>query len=119
MSSLDFLILRARLRQYDYELVLRGKTVYIRRRPFVRDAPTDKMLAARGAMKLASTTGTGSRGFKDGIPVVAARNRVQIPVAMHFLKVTAPSKRVEIARQVAEECELTAEEKEALITLVS
>ena len=77
------------------------------------------MQAARGAMKLASKTGLGSQGYsEDGLPIIAARNRVQIPVAMHFLK-AAPTERARIAREIAEECELTETEKEMLVQLVS
>ena len=119
MSGLDFLVLRKRLREFGYELVHRGKTVYIRRRPRTRDEPTPKMQAARGAMKLASKTGEGSQGFsEDGLPIIAARNRVQIPAAMHFLKV-APTERARIAQEIADECELTNDEKEMLVQLVT
>lgn len=120
MSQLDYLILKRKLAESGYELVMRGETVYIRRRPWTRDRPTEKMLAARGAMKLASKSQIGKRGLTErGLPVVAEGNRVQIPAAMHFIKVMKPAERASIARRVATECGLAEDEKEMLIQLVS
>lgn len=119
MSWVDFQYFRKILRENGYELVRRGKTTYIRRRPWTRNAPTAKMLRARGAMKLASKTGVGTRGFDEkGMPIVASQNRARIKTAMLFLKVTAPERRVAIATQVADEIGLEPEEKQRLIKLV-
>jgi len=120
LSYLDYLYFKRLLKEYGYELVRRGETVYIRRRPRTRDNPTPKMLQARAAMKIASASGTGLRGLtEEGLPAVAAQNRELIPQALMFLKVTAPKKRVKIAERVAAEIGLEPEEKERLIKLVS
>ena len=77
------------------------------------------MREARNAMELASTTGIGSRGFDEkGLPMVASQNRERIKEARLFLKVT-PRRRVEVARQVAEEIGLKEKEKARLVRLVS
>lgn len=119
MSSIDFLYFRQILKDYGYELVRRGKTTYIRRRPFTRDAPTPKMEEARAAMMLASSTGIGTRGFDEkGLPMVASQNRERIKEARLFLKV-APRRRVEVAQAVADEIGLKQEERQRLVELVS
>lgn len=120
MSVFDFQYFRRVLRENGYELVRRGSTVYIRRRPWTRDKPTRRMLQARGAMKLASKTGTGSQGLAEsGLPVVAERNKTRIPEAMMLLKVTTPERRREVAAEVAKEIGLDEQETMRLVKLVS
>jgi hypothetical protein len=119
MASLDFLKYRALLKQHGYELVYRNGTVFIRRRPKTDDDPTPKQQLTRDALTMASGSQKGSRGFdSQGMPIVASRNRTLIQKGYVFLESTSIEKRVELARQIAEEIGFDSAEKAELIALV-
>jgi len=120
LSDLDFQEFKIVLRQYGYELCQRRNTVFIRKRPWTRDAPTTAMQDARNALGLVAGTMKGTQGLsEEGLPQAATQTRRQMRDAMLFLRATKPDERVEYARQVADEIGLEPEEKERLIKLVS
>ena len=60
------------------EVVRRGNTVYLRRVPFTRYFPTINQINWR--LKFAETvkTAKGKKGFKNGLPVVAAKVKEEL-----------------------------------------
>jgi hypothetical protein len=119
MAQFDFLKYKQILKQYGYELVNRNGTVFIRRRPRTVDQPTPRQQVARDALTLASSSQRGSKGFDEaGMPVVASKNRILIHDSLIFLRATTEEKRVQLARQVADEVGLEPVEKAELVALV-
>jgi len=60
------------------EVVRRGNTVYLRRVPFTRYFPTINQINWR--LKFAETvkTAKGKKGFKNGLPIVAAKVKEEL-----------------------------------------
>ena len=91
----------------EYQIVVRNGTPYIRRKPWTYQNPTLRQQVHQGRVaKVASDLFDEAKGYKDGVPIVAAKVKEElegkiVPKPSKILELT-PYQYVDLLMQVEE-----------------